>query len=125
MTREAPLTEEHMRGIRFNINDVVLHGDAIHRGAGQIMPTARKAMYASELYGEPRLQEPVFLCEIQCPDEAVGGIYNVINQRRGEYVGEEEVPGTPLKIVKIYLPVAESFGFTQHLRAETSGRAFP
>ena len=125
VTREAPLTEEHMRGIRFNINDVVLHGDAIHRGAGQIMPTARKAMYASELYGEPRLQEPVFLCEIQCPDEAVGGIYNVINQRRGEYVGEEEVPGTPLKIVKIYLPVAESFGFTQHLRAETSGRAFP
>ena len=125
VTREAPLTEEHMRGIRFNINDVVLHGDAIHRGAGQIMPTARKSMYASELLGEPRLQEPVFLCEIQCPDEAVGGIYNVINQRRGEYVGEEEVPGTPLKIVKIYLPVAESFGFTQHLRAETSGRAFP
>ena len=28
-------------------------------------------------------------------------------------------------IVKAYLPVAESFGFTQHLRAQTSGRAFP
>ena len=33
--------------------------------------------------------------------------------------------GTPLVIVKAYLPVAESFGFTQHLRAQTSGRAFP
>jgi len=28
-------------------------------------------------------------------------------------------------IVKAYLPVAESFGFTQHLRSNTSGRAFP
>ncbi len=125
VTREGPLTEETMRGIRFNIHDVVLHADAIHRGAGQIMPTARKAMYASELLGEPRLQEPIFLVEIQCPEEAVGGIYNVLNQRRGEYQSEEEVPGTPLKMIKAFLPVAESFGFTQHLREETSGRAFP
>jgi len=40
-------------------------------------------------------------------------------------IGEEPVSGTPLVIVKSYLPVAESFGFTQHLRAMTSGRAFP
>ena len=40
-------------------------------------------------------------------------------------MGEEPVQGTPLVIVKAYLPVAESFGFTQHLRSMTSGRAFP
>ena len=28
-------------------------------------------------------------------------------------------------VVKAYLPVAESFGFAQHLRELTSGRAFP
>jgi len=33
-TREGPMTEEHMRGIRFNIHDVVLHADTIHRGGG-------------------------------------------------------------------------------------------
>lgn len=33
-TKEAPLCEENMRGVRVNILDCVLHADAIHRGAG-------------------------------------------------------------------------------------------
>jgi elongation factor 2 len=125
VTKEAPLTDENMRGVRLNIMDVTLHADTIHRGAGQIVPAARKAMFAAHLSGKPRLQEPVFLVEIQTPEEAVGGIHTVLNQRRGEYIDEEQVMGTPLKLIKAYLPVAESFGFTQHLRTETSGRAFP
>lgn len=40
-------------------------------------------------------------------------------------IGEDPVQGTPLVNLKAYLPVAESFGFTQALRAATSGRAFP
>jgi len=114
-----------MRGVRFNLIDVTLHGDAIHRGAGQIVPASRNAMFAAHLSGKPRLQEPIFLVEIQTPDEAVGGIHTTLNQRRGEYIDEEIIAGTPLKLIKAYLPVAESFGFTQHLRTETSGRAFP
>lgn len=125
VTKEAPLTDENMRGVRFNIIDVTLHADAIHRGAGQIVPASRSAMFAAHLSGKPRLQEPIFLVEIQSPEEAVGGIHTTLNQRRGEYIDEEIIAGTPLKLVKAYLPVAESFGFTQHLRTETSGRAFP
>ena len=125
VSKEAPLTDENMRGVRLNVVDVTLHADAIHRGAGQIVPAARKSMFAAHLSGKPRLQEPIFLVEIQTPEEAVGGIHTVLNQRRGEYIDEEQVQGTPLKIIKAYLPVAESFGFTQHLRTETSGRAFP
>jgi len=125
VTKEGPLTDENMRGVRMNIMDVTLHADAIHRGAGQIVPAARKSMFAAHLSGKPRLQEPVFLVEIQTPEEAVGGIHTVLNQRRGEYIDEESVAGTPLKMIKAYLPVSESFGFTQHLRTETSGRAFP
>jgi len=119
------MTEENMRGIRFNIHDVTLHADAIHRGGGQIIPTARRVFYAAQLTAEPRFQEPIFMCEIQSPDDAMGGIYQTLTQRRGIVIGEEPVAGTPLVIVKAYLPVAESFGFTQHLRAMTSGRAFP
>jgi elongation factor 2 len=124
-TKEGVLTEENMRGCRFNIHDVTLHADAIHRGGGQIIPTARRAIYAAELTAEPRFQEPIFLVEIQCPEDAVGGIYNCLSQRRGIVIGEEPISGTPLVNMKSHLPVAESFGFTQALRAATSGRAFP
>ncbi len=124
-TKESVMTEENMRGIRFNIMDVTLHADAIHRGGGQIIPTARRVYYAAVLTAAPRLQEPIFMCEIQTPDDAMGGIYQCLTTRRGIVIGEEPVNGTPLIIVKAFLPVAESFGFTQHLRELTSGRAFP
>jgi len=124
-TKEGAMTDEHMRGIRFNIADVTLHADAIHRGGGQIIPTARRVMYASQLTAQPRFQEPIFLVEIQCPDDAVGGIYQCLSQRRGIVNAEDPVAGTPLVNMKAFLPVAESFGFTQALRAATSGRAFP
>ena len=125
VTKEGVMCEENMRGVRVNIEDVTLHADAIHRGGGQIVPTARRCFYACELTATPRFQEPIFLVEIQCPDDAVGGIYNCLSQRRGIVIGEEQVSGTPLVMIKAYLPVAESFGFTQALRAATSGRAFP
>lgn len=54
-----------MRAIRFDIHDVTLHTDAIHRGGGQIIPTARRVLYACELTAKPRLMEPVYLVEIQ------------------------------------------------------------
>lgn len=82
-TKESVLCEENMRGVRFNIHDVTLHADAIHRGGGQIIPTARRCFYACLLTSEPRLLEPVYLVEIQCPENAVGGIYGVLNRRRG------------------------------------------
>jgi len=53
-TKEGVMSEENMRGIRFNIRDVTLHADAIHRGGGQITPTARRVFYAAELTAKPR-----------------------------------------------------------------------
>merc|ERR1719223_972441 len=52
-TKEGVLCDENMRGIRFNIYDVTLHTDAIHRGGGQIVPTARRVLYACELTATP------------------------------------------------------------------------
>merc|ERR1719310_1962720 len=114
-SKEGALAEEPMRGIRFNLYDVTMHADAIHRGAGQIMPTARRCMYACSLTAQPSLMEPVFL----------GSIYSCLNKKRGHVFAEDNRPGTPIYNLNAYLPVLESFGFVADLRAATSGQAFP
>merc|ERR1719183_1074386 len=90
-TKEGPLAEENVRGVRFNIYDVTLHADSIHRGAGQIIPTARRVMYACMLTAGPGFLEPIYSVEIQCPEIAVGGIYGVLNQKRGQVISEESI----------------------------------
>lgn len=124
-SKEGVLCEENCRGIRWNIHDVTLHADAIHRGGGQIIPTTRRVLYACMITAGPRLLEPVYLVEIQCPEAAVGGIYGVLNRRRGHVFEENQVVGTPMFHVKAFLPVNESFGFTADLRSNTGGQAFP
>ncbi|KAG9124401.1 Elongation factor 2 [Ceratobasidium sp. 392] len=124
-TKEGVCAEENMRGVRINIMDVTLHADAIHRGGGQLIPTCRRVTYAACLLATPGLQEPVYLVEIQCPENAIGGIYSVLNRRRGQVFSEEQRPGTPMFTVKAYLPVMESFGFNADLRGATQGQAFP
>jgi hypothetical protein len=46
----------------------------------------------------------------QCPIDSTGGIYQTLNKRRGIAGVETTIIGTPLKNVKCYLPVNESFG---------------
>lgn len=124
-TKEGPMCDENVRGVRFNLHDVTLHADAIHRGGGQIIPTARRVLYACMLTAAPKFWEPMYLCEIQCPESAIGGIYSVLNRRRGVVLEELQTPGTPMFVVKAHLPVNESFGFTADLRSHTAGQAFP
>jgi len=124
-TKEGVLCEENMRGVCFRIQDVTLHADAIHRGGGQIIPTARRVLYASQLTAAPRLLEPMYLVEIMCPEQAQGGIYSCLNKRRGCVFDNQQIGSTPQFTVKAYLPVNESFGFTADLRSQTGGQAFP
>lgn len=124
-TKEGVCAEENLRGVRFNILDVTLHSDAIHRGGGQVIPTTRRVCYAACLLATPGLQEPVYLVEIQCPESAIGGIFSVLNMRRGVVFSQEQRVGTPMFTVKAYLPVNESFGFNSDLRQQTCGQAFP
>jgi len=124
-TKEGVCAEENVRGVRYNIMDVTLHTDAIHRGGGQIIPTTRRGCNAAALLAQPGLQEPMYLVEIQCPDSGLGGIYSTLNKRRGQVFSEEPRVGTPMVTVKAYLPVSESFGFNADLRQATGGQAFP
>lgn len=51
--QNGPLCDEQVRGICVKVLDVVLHADAIHRGMGQIMPTARRVVHACMLTAKP------------------------------------------------------------------------
>ena len=124
-TQNGPLCEEQLRGCRFNLMDVVLHADAIHRGMGQIMPTSRRVCFGAMMTGMPGLLEPIYLCNISVPQDAMGNVYGVLTRRRGHVFAEEQRPGTPQMTLLAYLPVMESFGFTADLRSNTGGKAFP
>lgn len=119
------LCDEPMRGIRFNVQDTKLHADSIHRGGGQITPATKRVLYGCELMAQPSLQEPIFNVEISCPQHVTEHVYGLMNIRRGNVYEEEQIEDTPLSIMRAYLPVAESFGFTAALREKTSGQAFP
>ena len=124
-TKRGVLCDEPMRGVRFNLLDVALHADSIHRGGGQIIPTSRSVCFAAFLAAEPRLMEPIYLVEIVVPLDGKSGVYTTLNKRRGTIISDENQDGTPLYTMRAHLPVAESFGFTAALREETSGKAFP
>ena len=118
------LCEEPLRGVRFNIMDTTLHSDVVHRGGGQIIPTARRVLYASHLTAQPTLMEPIYQVDIQVPENKIGIIYSCIAQKRGRVISEQNLVGS-LCVIKAYLPVLESFGFNAYIRAQTSGQAFP
>jgi hypothetical protein len=66
--------------------------------------------------------EPVYAVEVQTPADCVSAIYNVLSKRRGHVTADLPKPGTPIFIVKAYLPVIESFGFETDLRYHTQVR---
>lgn len=67
----------------------------------------------------------MFPSYLQCPMDAVGGIYSALQKRRGHVFDETELAGTPTKLTKAYLPVNESFGgFHAMIRILTDTRQY-
>lgn len=120
-TREGPLCEEPIRNVKFKITDVELAQEAIFRGGGQIIPTARRACYSSFLMASPRLMEPIYSCTMLGPSSTVNNLYTLLARRRGHVLSDAPVPGTPLYSVKGLIPVIDSFGFETDLRIHTQG----
>jgi elongation factor 2 len=96
VTNGGILCDEVMRAIRFNIHDVKLHADAIHRGAGQIMPCAKKTFFGCQLASGPRMLEPMYLVDITVPRDAMSGVFSTLSAARGETDAITDRVGTPL-----------------------------
>ena len=122
-TREGPLCEEPVRATKVKILEATLADKPIHRGGGQIIPTARRTVHSSILTATPRLMEPIYRLQIQCPGEIVDAIQNVLNRRRGHIVQDKPISGSLLYNVRGFIPVLDSFGFETDLRTFTQGQA--
>ena len=123
-TREGPLCDEPIRNVKFRILDAELASEPIHRGGGQIIPTARRACYAAFLLATPRLMEPIYYVEVQAPADCVSAVYTVLARRRGHVTQDVPKAGSPLYTVKAYIPVMDANGFETDLRTHTQGQAF-
>lgn len=122
--REGPLCDEPMRNVKLKVLDAQVAPEPAARGGGQMIPTARRVCYSAFLMATPRLMEPVYYVEITAPADSITAIYNVLSRRRGHVTADVPKPGTPIFIVKAFLPVIESFGFETDLRYHTMGQAF-
>ncbi|ORD94033.1 EF2 [Enterospora canceri] len=118
-TKEGPLIGEPVKGCRFNLTDVVLHSDAIHRGANQMVRPVEQAIRGLVLKAVPILYEPMFLCTVTVPEEFATLCERVITKRRG-YVDEFELENN-YKTFKAFLPVQASFGLNKSLREKSRG----
>ncbi|XP_052758852.1 116 kDa U5 small nuclear ribonucleoprotein component [Galleria mellonella] len=123
-TREGPLCEEPIRNVKFKILDAVIAQEPLHRGGGQIIPTARRVAYSAFLMATPRLMEPYLFVEVQAPADCVSAVYTVLAKRRGHVTQDAPVAGSPLYTIKAFVPAIDSFGFETDLRTHTQGQAF-
>jgi U5 small nuclear ribonucleoprotein component len=122
-TREGPLCEEPVRATKIKILHTVLADKPIHRGGGQIIPTVRRTVHSALLTATPRLMEPVYSLQIQCPGAIVDSLQPLLTRRRGHIVQDRPISGSTLFSVKGFLPVLDSFGFETDLRTFSQGQA--
>ena len=122
-SREGPLCEEPVRGTKIKILDATFADKPIYRGGGQIIPTARRTVHSALLTATPKLMEPIYRVQIQCPGELIASIQPVLKRRRGHIIQDRPIAGTLLYSVRGFIPVLDSFGFETDLRTYTQGQA--
>jgi len=72
--------------------------------------------------GHPVILEPIMRLEIVAPGQFMGDIIGDLNSRRGQIEAiETEIVGTC--IIRVLVPLSETFGYTTSLRSLTQGRA--
>jgi len=118
--KEGPLAKEPGVKIKVTLKDTKLHEDAIHRGPAQVLPAVRASIKGAMLEASPVIYEPVQILQIDAPQEYMGEISKLVQNKRGQLI-EMNQEGAQVSI-KAKLPVAEMFGLANDLRSATSGR---
>ena len=118
---KGPVAEEPLMSVMVRLVDAKLHEDAIHRGPAQTIPAMRNSVRGALIRANTVIMEPMQKMHVSVPNDWLGGVTREITQRRGEI---EDMPAdgeTTTVIGKV--PVAETFGFSNDIRAASQGRA--
>ncbi|KAL6121031.1 hypothetical protein NUSPORA_02123 [Nucleospora cyclopteri] len=118
-TKEGPLVGEVVKGGRFNLTDLVLHADAIHRGANQMVRPVEQLIRGLIISASPVLYEPIFKCTLVVPEEYATACEGVIKTNRG-YTESSDLENN-YKTINAFIPVQSSFGINQYLREASRG----
>lgn len=120
--KEGPIAKEPCSAIKFKLVDAKLHEDAIHRGPAQVIPAVKDALSQAIMSANPNLLEPVQILRIDAPEEVMGNIIDLVQNRRGQIMDMKTELGAA--IIQTKLPVSEMFGFEAALKSATGGKGF-
>jgi len=118
---KGPVAEEPLMGVMVRLVDAKLHEDAIHRGPAQTIPAVRNAVKGALLRSKSVIFEPIQKIRIDAPNDVIGGVTREVTTRRG-VIEDMPIEGNTASVIG-RMPVAESFGFSNDIRAATQGRA--
>ncbi len=119
--KKGPIADEPLTGVMVRLVDAKLHEDAIHRGPAQTIPAVRNSIKGALIRANTVIFEPIQKIRIDAPTEWAGGITRQLITRRG-LIEDMPVEGDVTCVIG-KMPVAESFGFSNDIRAATQGRA--
>ena len=119
--KKGPIADEPLLGVMVRLVDAKLHEDAIHRGPAQTIPAVRNAVKGALIRAKSVMFEPIQKIRIDAPNEWIGGITREVTTRRG-IIEDMPVEGGVASVIG-KMPVAESFGFSNDIRAASQGRA--
>ncbi|PXY71852.1 MAG: elongation factor EF-2 [Methanobacteriota archaeon] len=117
----GPLAEEPTMGLMVRLVDAKLHEDAIHRGPAQTIPAVRNAIKGAMIRARPSVLEPMQKLFVSVPNDWLGGVTREVTQRRG-IIEDMPADGEVTTVIGT-VPVGESFGFSNDIRAASQGRA--
>ena len=119
--KKGPVADEPLMGVMVRLVDAKLHEDAIHRGPAQTIPAVRNAVKGAFMRSRPVIFEPIQKIQIDSPNDVIGGVTREVSTRRG-IIEDMPVEEGVTKVIGT-IPVAETFGFSNDIRAASQGRA--
>ncbi len=120
--KDGPLAREKCNGVMVTIMDATIHEDPVHRGPAQIIPAARRGVYACMLTCGVILMEPKQMFTISIPQEYMSDVITLLQSKRGVVQNIQQEREVMSIVAK--MPVSEVIkGFSNGIRSTTQGRA--